>query len=255
VLKILFSARSICTKTHIAESVLDVTTLFLSNVNRPYSINSKLVDCRRHGPHSGAELFLVEGDSAANSVTAARDTLFQAVLPMQGKPLNAGKASANRLAGNSWLQTLFQSLGCGFGNDFNMDALRYERVMLLFDPDADGIHCGALMLICFERLMPELIDTGRVHMIRAPLLRITSPSFPTPVYAHAPMHHQEILEKLQERGIDDYQLLRYRGLGSLEKDVLTEQCILPESRRAKAVTREEAQMATKMFGGGNSESL
>jgi len=219
-------------------------------VNRPYTINSKLVDCRRHGPHSGAELFLVEGDSAANSVTAARDTLFQAVLPMQGKPMNVGKASANRLTGNSWLQTLFQSLGCGVGDDFNLKALRYERVMLLFDPDADGIHCGALMMICFEHLMPELIDAGRVHMIRAPLLRITSPLLAKPAYAHAPTHHQELLKRLQERGIDDYQLLRYRGLGSLEREVLTEQCIWPETRRAKAVTRDEAQMAMTMFGGG-----
>lgn len=219
-------------------------------MNRPYTTNSKLEDCRRHGPHSGAELFLVEGDSAANSVKAARDKLFQAVLPMQGKPLNVAKASAKRLAENIWLQTLFQSLGCGVGHDLNTKALRYERVMLLFDPDADGIHCGALMMICFERLMPELLDTGRVHMIRAPLLRVTSPSLPAPVYAHAPTHHHEILRALQERGIDDYQLLRYRGLGSLERDLLTEQCILPETRRAKAVTRTDAQMAMKMFGGG-----
>lgn len=111
------------------------------------------------------------------------------------------------------------------------------------------------MLICFEHLIPELIDAGRVHMIRAPLLRFTSPSLSAPVYAHAPMHQEEIVKKLQERGIDDYQLLRYRGLGSLEKELLTEQCILPETRRAKAVTREEAQMAMKMFGGGHSESL
>lgn len=226
-------------------------SLLVPDVNRPYTINSKLEDCRRHGPDSGAELFLVEGDSAANSVTAARDTLFQAVLPMQGKPMNVGKASAKRLADNAWLQTLFDSLGCGIGSDFKLETLRYERVMLLFDPDADGIHCGALMLICFECLMPELLDTGRVHMIRAPLLRVTSPSLSAPVYAHAPTHHQELLRALQERGINDYQLLRYRGLGSLERDLLIEQCILPETRRAKAVTRDEAQMAMKMFGGGN----
>lgn len=220
-------------------------------MNRPYTINSKLEDCRRHGPHSGTELFLVEGDSAANSVTAARDKLFQAVLPMQGKPLNVGKASSKRLAENIWLQTLFKSLGCGVGRDFNAKALRYERVMLLFDPDADGIHCGALMMICFECLMPELLDTGRVHMIRAPLLRVTSPSLSAPVYAHAPTQHQEILRALQERGINDYHLLRYRGLGSLERELLTEQCLLPETRRAKVVTRDEAQMAMTMFGGGN----
>jgi len=216
-------------------------------VNRPYTINSQLADCRRHGPNSGAELFLVEGHSAANSVTAARDKLFQAVLPMQGKPMNVGKASTKRLDNNIWLQTLFTSLGCGTGDDFDINTLRYERVMLLFDPDADGIHCGALMLICFELLMPELLNT----MIRAPLLRFTSPSLSEPIYAHAPMHQEEIVKKLQDRGIDDYQLLRYRGLGSLEKELLTEQCILPETRRAKPVTREEAQMAMKMFGGGN----
>lgn len=193
----------------------------------------------------------MEGDSAANSVTAARDKLFQAVLPMQGKPLNVGKASSKRLAENIWLQTLFKSLGCGVGRDFNAKALRYERVMLLFDPDADGIHCGALMMICFECLMPELLDTGRVHMIRAPLLRVTSPSLSAPVYAHAPTQHQEILRALQERGINDYHLLRYRGLGSLERELLTEQCLLPETRRAKVVTRDEAQMAMTMFGGGN----
>ena len=219
-------------------------------MNHPYTIVSKLEDCRRHGPHSGAELFLVEGDSAANSVTAARDKLFQAVLPMQGKPMNVGKATTKRLAENIWLQTLFNSLGCGVGSDFNTKALRYERVMLLFDPDADGIHCGALMMICFELLIPELIDAGRVHMIRAPLLRVTSPSLSAPIYAHAPTHHHEILRALQERGIDDYQLLRYRGLGSLERDLLTEQCILPETRRAKAVTHDDAQIAMKIFGGG-----
>ncbi|MFT6876061.1 MAG: DNA gyrase subunit B [Granulosicoccus sp.] len=105
---------------------------------------------------------------------------------------------------------------------------------LLFDPDADGIHCGALMIICFERLMPELLDAGRVHMIKAPSLRLTSPSLSAPVYAHAPTHHHEILQALRERGIDDY-----RSLGSLERELLTEQCLLPETRSAKAVTRDK----------------
>jgi len=219
-------------------------------VNRPYTTNSKLEDCRRHGPNSGAELFLVEGDSASNSVVSARDQLFQAVLPMQGKPLNVGKASKKRLAQNIWLQTLFKSLDCSIGREFNMKALRYERVMLLFDPDADGIHCGALMMICFERLMPELLDAERVHMIRAPLMRVTSPSLSAPIYAHAPAHHHEILQALQERNIDDYQLLRYRGLGSLEQGLLIEQCLSPETRQAKPVTRDDAQMAMKIFGGG-----
>jgi len=219
-------------------------------VNRPYTANSKLEDCHSHGPDSGAELFIVEGDSAANSVIAARDKLFQAVLPMQGKPLNVDKASRKRLAENIWLQTLFKTLGCGVDHKFNIKALRYERVMLLFDPDADGIHCGALMMICFERLMPELLDTGRVHMVRAPLLRVTSPSLSAPIYVHAPTHHHEIVRELKERDIDDYQLMRYRGLGSLERDLLVDQCLLPETRRAKAVTRDDAQMAMKMFGGG-----
>ncbi len=211
--------------------------------------NTKLEDCRLHGPRSGAELFLVEGDSAANSVTAARDSLFQAVLPMQGKPLNVRKASARRLADNPWMQTLFNSMGCSIGIHFKLNTLRYERLMLLFDPDADGIHCGALMLICFEHLMPALLEEGRIHMVRAPLLRVTSPALSAPIYARAPAQQQELLEALRKSGIDDFQLLRYRGLGSLERNLLIEQCILPESRQATVATREEAKMAMEMFGG------
>ena len=112
-----------------------------------YGIPAKLDDAAVHGGGSGAELFVVEGDSAAASVSRVRDPRFQAVLPMQGKPLNAVKASRQKVVSHAFFGPLIAALGTGIDADFRLGGLRYDRVLLLMDPDADGIHCGVLMLL------------------------------------------------------------------------------------------------------------
>ena len=129
----------------------------------------KLDDCTHHGIGSGAELYVVEGDSAAGAVSRMRNAHFQAVLPMQGKPLNTVRATAQKVVANPWFAALTTALGTGLGDAFEIKALRYDRVILLMDPDADGIHCGALVTMFFYRWMRPLLDNGRVGMARAPL--------------------------------------------------------------------------------------
>jgi len=121
---------------------------------------AKLEDCRNHGPGSGAELFLVEGDSAAHSVAGLRNKQFQAVLPMQGKPMNAAKASEARISEYSLFRAFRTAMGMGEAGETGSLVHRFEKIVLLFDPDADGIHSGALMLIFLHRVLPELLDTG-----------------------------------------------------------------------------------------------
>jgi DNA gyrase subunit B/topoisomerase-4 subunit B len=212
---------------------------------------AKLEDCRDHGPGSGAELFLVEGDSAAHSVAALRNKQFQAVLPMQGKPMNAAKASESRIQGYGLFSAFRSAMGMGAGEPGETGSLihRFEKIVLLFDPDADGIHSGALMLIFLHRVLPELLDNGAILMVRAPLYRVTSPALNQPQYAASEFQIEELRKKLSERGITDQQTLRYRGLGSLEHDLLLSRCIDPTTRKADVMTRKDAKMALQVFGG------
>jgi DNA gyrase/topoisomerase IV subunit B len=135
----------------------------------------KLHDCQQHGLGSGAELFVVEGDSASKTVCRARDPATQAVLPMQGKPLNALKAGKGVVERNELFQILIHAIGAGWDDQLDLTKLRYDRLILLFDPDADGIHCGALMSMFFHRWMRPLLDSGRLSIIRPPLYEISSP--------------------------------------------------------------------------------
>lgn len=210
---------------------------------------TKLEDCREHGPGSAAELFLVEGDSAAHSVAALRNKQFQAVLPMQGKPMNAAKASDARINDYSLFQAFRSAMGMSKPGETGSLVYRFEKIVLLFDPDADGIHSGALMLIYLHRVLPELLDAGAILMVRAPLYRVTSASLKKPQYAASEFHIKELREKLSERGITDQQTLRYRGLGSLEQDLLRSRCIDPMTRNADVMTRKDAKMALQIFGG------
>jgi DNA gyrase subunit B len=130
----------------------------------------KLVDCKQHGP--GAELYIVEGDSASSTVARLRDERFQAVLPMQGKPLNSMKATSKKVGANPWFAALIDAIGADYGEHFELQNVRYEKIILLMDPDADGIHCGALLLMFFNRLMQPLLQSGGIALTRAPMATI-----------------------------------------------------------------------------------
>lgn len=209
----------------------------------------KLQDCRKHGPGSGAELFLVEGDSAADSVTALRNSANQAVLPMQGKPMNALKASESRVRANTLFKAIEAAVGTGMGENFRAAELRFEKIVLLFDPDADGIHAGALMLMFLHRKMPALVQGGQVLTVRAPLFRITVPGVDQVFYAGSEGHLDHIRKQLADQGHADCQTHRYRGLGSLEPTLLESRCINPKTRQADLMSPKDAEMAIEVFGG------
>jgi len=133
-----------------------------------YGAPAKLDDSATHGRGSGAELFVVEGDSAASAVARVRDPLHQAVLPMQGKPLNAARAPRAKVESHPFFGPLAAALGVGFEATCDPRRLRYDRVLVLTDPDADGIHCGYLVLLFFHRWMRPLLDAGRIEVVRPP---------------------------------------------------------------------------------------
>jgi DNA gyrase subunit B len=220
---------------------------------------AKLVDCQDHGPGSGAELFLVEGDSAASSVVAVRDPRRQAVLPLQGKPLNAWTAPEAKVAQHVLFHQLAQALGLAAPTAWlegQPEALRFERVVLLFDPDADGIHIGALMVLYFQRWLPRLIANGHLWLARAPMFEI---EVPAPFrregeaafqYAYNPVHCRQLVDHLKAlSGSTDIRVRAFRGLGGLAPELLRERCVSPATRMAHALGAADVQGVVEVFGG------
>jgi len=215
----------------------------------------KLHDCARHGIDSDAELYIVEGDSAALAVSRVRNSAYQAVLPMQGKPLNTVRATAKKVATNPWFAALTAALGTGLGDAFALDARRYERVILLMDPDADGIHCGALVLMFFYRWMRPLLDDGRVGIAQAPLATLIVESAGHPEYAERHVRSAAELraasEQLKARSDVRIVMRRYRGLAGTDLAVLAATCLDPATRTLRRVDAADAQAAIAVFGGAS----
>ena len=210
-----------------------------------HHIPPELHDCKEHTPGSGCELFIVEGDSAAKSVCRLRNIQLQAVVPMQGKPLNAYKAKASAVTKNKLYQTLLQALGC---NELSApEHLRYDRVIFLFDPDADGIHIGALMLLFFYRWLRPVLESGKLFVVRAPLYEIANPDRSEIQFGYNEEQYRKMCEQLS--GAVDWKKQRYRGLGSMNDDVLYRTCISTESRILHRLTVADAEASRLAFGG------
>jgi DNA gyrase subunit B/topoisomerase-4 subunit B len=217
-------------------------------MNRPLSLAPKLSDCDVHGPGSGAELFVVEGDSAASAVVAVRDPRLQAVLAMQGKPLNAVRATDRRVAAHPFYRALTAALGTGWGAACDPARLRYERLVLLTDPDADGIHCGALVLMFLHRWLSTLLVRGRVQVVRAPV-GVVEPADGGPrVHAFAEPQFQAECAAGRQRDGGAFRALRYRGLASLDPQDLSRLCVAPATRNARTLTAADAEHAIDVFG-------
>jgi len=211
---------------------------------------TKLIDCvptQKSTEVSYRELFIVEGDSASRSVARVRDRRFQAVLPMQGKPMNATKASDSAVRKNQWFSALIDALGVGWHAEDFAD-LRFHRVLFLFDPDADGIHCGALMLMFFDVYLRPLLDENRVSLIKPPLFEISARGYADTLPAYSEDHLQRIRKVLAEKKIE-HTHQRYRGLASLSERTLKELCVDPNSRTAYLLQHCDAQAAGNIFGG------
>lgn len=205
----------------------------------------KLINSRTHG--AGTELFIVEGDSAASTVAHLRDGVFQAVLPMQGKPLNAIKARPEKVANYPLFKAVMDSLGAGFGTDFDLDKLQFERVVLLFDPDADGIHSGALMLLFFYQFMRPLLKAGKIEMVHAPWMQVSIKG-ESPMYAFSEPQSTSLISQLRAQDHEPI-TVRYRGLAGIDHAILTKTCIEPSTRNARVMTVADALMAMEVFGG------
>ncbi|MFO0940003.1 MAG: toprim domain-containing protein [Pirellulales bacterium] len=206
----------------------------------------KLKDCRS-SEAIPAELLIVEGDSACSSVDSVRDKSFQAVLPIQGKPLNPIRANRAKVAEHPFYQAIVGAIGAGWDEEFDLSKSRYERVVLVFDPDADGIHCSMLVLMFFYRWMRPLLEAGRVHLVRAPLVQITFDGASELICTDDEDFATREVSKLKAAGKTNVVKKRFRGLGSMSPDVLAHYCVNPGTRQSNSLTIADAEAAIAVF--------
>ena len=209
----------------------------------------KLHDCWEHGRGSGAELLIVEGDSASRAAVRARQSRFQAVLPMQGKPLNAWKAKGKTVQSNELFAALVDSIDAGFDQSCDPARSRYDQITLLFDPDADGIHCGALMLMFFYRWMRPLLDSSMIGLVHPPILEIRSVDGTDRIHAYNDEHYHKLKAALETQQIE-YQVQRYRGLASMGEQALAQTCLDSNTRQRNLCDAADAEAAIRVFSGG-----
>lgn len=194
------------------------------------------------------ELFIVEGESAALAVERVCNHDFQAVLPMQGKPLNAWKASQAKVAGYALYSQLLEALGESLGSSSFPDPCPFDRVQFLFDPDADGIHCSVLMLWFFHRWLPHWLSSGRIFAAAAPLCELKSVSAQREWYPRDARDAESIVAECAQQGIDDLQRKNFRGLASIGSELLARMCVDPRTRRLSVLRPEDAIAALHAFG-------
>lgn len=214
----------------IRKSVLESTTL-----------PGKLADCSERDPKR-TELFIVEGDSAGGSAKQGRDRHFQAILPLRGKILNTERASINKVLSSKEIQALISALGTGIGDQFNLEGLRYSRVVIMTDADVDGAHIRTLLLTFFYRYMQPLIEEGHLFIAQPPLYRIATSK--QAFYAYSEEEKEQILKKL---GGDKVTIQRYKGLGEMNPEQLWETTMDPARRILLQVTVEDAAEADRIF--------
>ncbi|MBR6382034.1 MAG: DNA gyrase subunit B [Lachnospiraceae bacterium] len=215
-------------------------------VKQKYSFdsNGKLANCVSREADK-CEIFIVEGDSAGGSAKMARDRMYQAILPIRGKILNVEKASIDKILANAEIKTMINAFGCGFsegyGNDFDIKKLRYDKIIIMADADVDGAHISNLLLTLFYRFMPELIYEGHVYIAMPPLYKAI-PSKGKEEY----LYDDKALEKYRQTHKGSFTLQRYKGLGEMDAEQLWETTLDPARRRMKLVEIEDARMASDM---------
>ena len=219
-------------------------TNLLTKQKFSFDSNGKLAICESRDA-SKCEIFIVEGDSAGGSAKTARNRMFQAILPIRGKILNVEKASIDKILANAEIKTMINAFGCGFsegyGNDFDISKLRYDKIIIMADADVDGEHISTLLLTLFYRFMPELIYEGHVYIAMPPLYKVM-PSKGKEEY----LYDDKALEKYRKRHKGPFTLQRYKGLGEMDAEQLWETTLDPDTRLLKQVEIEDARMATEV---------
>lgn len=219
-------------------------TNLLTKQKYSFDSNGKLANCESRDA-SKCEIFIVEGDSAGGSAKTARDRLYQAILPIRGKILNVEKASIDKVLANAEIKTMINAFGCGFsegyGNDFDISKLRYDKIIIMADADVDGAHISTLLLTLFYRFMPELIFEGHVYIAMPPLYK-AMPKKGEEEY----LYDDKALEQYRKRQTGPFTLQRYKGLGEMDAEQLWETTLNPETRMLKLVEIEDARMASSV---------
>lgn len=217
-------------------------TNLLTKQKFSFDSNGKLANCESRDA-SICEIFIVEGDSAGGSAKTARDRNFQAILPIRGKILNVEKASIDKVLANAEIKTMINAFGCGFsegfGNDFDISKLRYDKIVVMADADVDGAHISTLLLTLFYRFMPDLIFEGHVYVAMPPLYKAI-PAKGKEEY----LYDDAALLKYRRTHKGSFTLQRYKGLGEMDASQLWETTLDPKTRMLKRVEIEDARMAS-----------